>query len=59
MIISKASYKKIYNELEEIKYAEGGVYEEVKKIEQVQNYLKTGLKRYSDIVRSTKSTQRA
>ena len=49
MITSKASYKKIYNELEEIKYAEGGVYEEVKKIEQVQNYLKTGLKRYSDI----------
>lgn len=55
LITEKASYNKIYNELEKIKYEEGGVYEEVKKIEQVQKYLKVGLKRYSDIVEVPKA----
>lgn len=50
LVASKASYKKIYNELEKIKYEEDGIYEKVKKIEQVQNYLKKGLKRYNDVI---------
>ena len=55
LITTKASYRKIYNELEKIKYEEDGIYEKVKKIEQVQNYLKNGLKRYSDIVEVPKA----
>ena len=55
LITSKASYNKIYNELEKLKYEEDGIYEKVKKIEQVQNYLKKGLKRYSDVVKVPKA----
>lgn len=36
--------------MEKLKYEEDGIYEKVKKIEQVQNYIKKGLKRYSDVV---------
>ena len=31
LITTKASYQKIYNELEKIKYEEDGIYEKVKK----------------------------
>ncbi len=55
LVTSKASYKKIYNELEKIKYKEDGICEKVEKIEQVQNYLKKGLKRYSDITEVPKA----
>ena len=55
LITAKASYNKIYNELEKLKYEEDGIYEKVKKIEQVQNYLKKGLKRYSDVVKVPKA----